>query len=286
MPKRFSLSGFLVGLSTTVVLAAVALSLLGYGAATAIETIFGIPTELTYDTPLDLLHLSNHAISGWMEIIDKLHETAHFKLVAYAAAGVGLALTMLFIGARTPSVREPVTRTSKKALSALSRIPGKKLIQSGCRWLRKQALSFIPFAVGGATPWLLAPVLKTVILIFALMPLIGYVGAKDNLKTWIVSAEYCSPISGRNERMTMLESQIDKRDQGNIPKITPCLSLWKNGSLVAEGRHIASTERAIILFDPVSGNVTLEPTEGISIRVSGYSASTLRTLIEMHTTDN
>lgn len=221
-----------------------------------------------------------------MEIIDKLHETAHFKLVAYAAAGVGLALTMLFIGARTPSVREPVTRTSKKALSALSRIPGKKLIQPGCRWLRKQALSFIPFAVGGATPWLLAPILKTVILIFALMPLIGYVGAKHNLKTWIVSAEYCSPISGRNERMTMLESQIDKRDQGNIPKITPCLSLWKNGSLVAEGRHIASTERAIILFDPVSGNVTLEPTEGISIRVSGYSASTLRTLIEMHTTDN
>ncbi|MDH2049635.1 hypothetical protein [Achromobacter marplatensis] len=286
MAEKSWVRGLVIGVPTLVVLGAVSLSMLGYGAASAIESGLGVPTELTYDTPLDLLHLSSHAISGWIEIVDKIHTTEDFKWLAITATGVGLAITLIFIGSHTPKVRKPVIKAGSNIALMLSKISGWRLVQRGCTWLLKEKISFIPFAAFAIAPWLVIFVIKTVLILFAILPYFGYLGAMKHIQTWIVSAEHCAPIGGRNERIILSNLPKASTDRENKIKVTPCLALWKNGSIVAEGRHIASTERTIILFNPVSGNVVIEPTEGSSLRLSGLSAMTLKELIETPNTDN
>lgn len=275
----------MIGVPTLVVLGAVSLSMLGYGAASAIESGLGVPTELTYDTPLDLLHLSSHAISGWIEIVDKIHTTEEFKWLAITTTGIGLAFTLVFIASRAPKVRNPVIKAGSSIALILSKIPGWRLVQRGWTWFRKEIIGFIPLAAFGIAPWLLIFIIKVVLILFAIIPYFGYVGTMNYIQTWIISAEHCAPIAGRNERMILSNLPRASADQKNKIKVTPCLALWKNGSIVAEGRHIASTEGTIILFDPASGNVLIEPTEGSSLRLGGLSAMTLKEFIETPNTD-
>ncbi|WP_125472348.1 hypothetical protein [Achromobacter aegrifaciens] len=286
MAEKGLIRGLVIGVPSLVVLGAASLSMLGYGAASAIESRFGVPTELTYDTPLDLLHLSSHAFSGWIEIADEIHTLENFKLLATVMAAIGLAITLVFIGSHTPKVREPVIKTGSSIALMLSKIPGWQFIQRGRRWLRKEIISFIPLAALSIAPWLLIFAMKTVLILFALLPYLGYVGAMKQLQTWIVSAEHCTPIGSRNERLILSDLPKASAQQENKSKATPCLALWRNGSMIAEGRHVASTGSTIILFDPVSGNVTIEPTEGSSLRLHGLSAMTLKELIETPNTDN
>lgn len=282
MAEKGAFHGLAIGVPSAVLAGAVALSLLGYGAANAIETRFGIPAELTYGSPLDLLHLSRHALTGWMEMADKLHETENFRWLVYAMAGVGLALTLIAIAARTPKVRHHAVKAGGRAWRALSNLPG----AGALRWLRRQALSFTPLAIGAAVPWLLIILMKMAITVFVILPYAGYKGALLHFDTWVVSAEFCSPIRGRNERLNPFNLNASPSRQEYKTKITPCLSLWQDGALVAEGRHVASTDSTVILFDPVSGNVEIEPTEGRSMRLSGPSAAVLNDQLQAPLTDD
>lgn len=282
MAEKGAIHGLAIGVPSAVLAGAVALSLLGYGAANAIETRFGIPAKLTYGSPLDLLHLSRHALTGWMEMVGKLHETENFRRLVDVMTGVGLALTLIAIAARSPRVRHQMVKAGGRAWRALSNLPGSGVVQ----WLRRQALSFTPLAIGAAVPWLLIILIKMAIAMFVVLPYVGYEGALRHFDTWVVSAELCSPIRGRNERLNPFNINASPPRQEYKAKTTPCLSLWQDGAPVAEGRHITSTDSTVILFDPVSGNVVIEPTEGRSIRVSGPSATVLADQLQAPLTDD
>lgn len=280
MAEKSFARGLVVSVPALAILGALSLSLLGYGAASAIEGLFGVPAELTYDSPLDLLHLSNHAILGLVDKVSNLHTSVGFKKVAAMAAGIGLATALFLIVLRRFNARKTSTNARSGIVLALSRIPDRQPVEKGLAWLRKERSSLALFALLGLLPWLFIPIAILLLLLFAALPLLGYWGATEHLQTWIVSAEHCSPVTGRNERLILARLPNVPAEQEKEHKITPCLALWKNGSMVAQGRHIASTSSTIILFDPVSGNVLIEPTDGSSIRLNGLSAITLKEAME------
>lgn len=286
MAEKGVIHGLAVSVSAAVLAGAVTLSLLGYGTALAIESRFGIPAELTYNSPLDLLHLSSHALFGWIEVVTKVHETENFRWSAYLAIGVGLVAALVTIAIREPKVRQQARKVGDATGRALARPPCAAALRSVLQWFRGQALSFFLLAVCAAMPWLIVVLMGAVIFAFAIVPVFGYEGATRQFDTWIISAEHCSPIRSRNDRLNPFSIHSAPSSQEVEAKTTPCLSIWKDGTLLAQGRHITSTDSTVILFDPVSGNVVIEPTEGRSIRVSGPSGTVLADQLRTPLTDD
>ncbi|MCG7324621.1 hypothetical protein [Achromobacter sp. ACRQX] len=268
-----------VAVPVLAVVGAATLSLLGYGVATAIETTFGIPRELTYNSPLGLLHLSSHAIAGWVEYLDLLFESKEFKRIVWTSTVVGTFVTAIFLFWRFFSTR-------KRPVSGNRRVPRRiafhrfvRIPVTFGRWLVKEKLFLLPFLACAVAPWLVIAILTAASLSFALLPLLGHGLAARSFHSWVVSADYCAPLSNREERLRQRHGDVETRPSAEI-KVTTCLSLWKDGEFVTQGRHIASTDKNIILFDPASGDVRFEPMEGISVRISGMSAAEMRILIE------
>lgn len=284
MAEKGVIHGMAVGVSAVVLAGPVALSLLGYGAALAIQSSFDIPAELTYNSPLDLLHLSSYALSGWIEMLELARETERFRWLVYVAIGIGLAVAFVTIGIRTPKVRQQACTAGTAAGRALTKLPCAAALRAALQWLRRQALSFSLLAMCAAIPWLLVVLVSAAVAIFVIIPSAGYEGAMRHFNTWVISAEHCSPILSRSERLNPVN--IHPFGQEFKAKTTPCLSIWKDGTLLAEGRHITSTDSTVILFDPVSGNVVIEPTEGRSIRVSGPSGTVLADQLRTPHTDD
>lgn len=97
--------------------------------------------------------------------------------------------------------------------------------------------------------------------------------ASAHLGTWVVAAEYCVPLSNRDARSSTHGNKPEKpEDSSLVINVTPCLFLWKNDAVVAKGRHIVSTNSHIVLFDPSSGEVRLEPIDGVSVRMDDIQA--------------
>lgn len=285
MTEKRALNGFTVGVPAALALGAVTLSLLGYGAANAIEEIFDIPADLTYDSSMDLLYLSRHAILGFFELITAPEKIENFLWLAVASIGTGLTLTLISIG--LPALlgalksRSLTGRAKSYILGTRSGLLPRRSVQ---QWFRKRAVNLIPLVMGIIAPLAGALALMLATIPFITIPIIGYTSASAHFNKWIVSAEYCSPIRSRSERLNFFN--IHAGPPSRKSKTTPCLSLWQDGALVAEGRHVASTDSTVILFDPVSGNVVIEPTEGRSIRVSGPSGTVLADQLRTPLTDD
>jgi hypothetical protein len=269
----------IVALPVFVLAGGVTLSLLGYGAAIAIETTFGIPRELTYNSPIGILNLSSHAIGGWIDFLDPFLESEKFKDLVLQMTGAGIVLSALLLGYRFCKVRgNGLGRRSRRARGISQSGPVKFLGRVG-RWLFQEKLYLLPFLACATAPWLIVAVLTVLSTTFAIFPLIGHELAARYFHSWIVSADYCVPLSNRDERLREKLPESESVNSSKV-KVTTCLSLWKDDIFVAEGRHVASTDKNIILFDPISGDVRIEPMEGISVRMSGLSATKLKKLIE------
>jgi len=269
-----------------VLVGAVILSLLGFGAAFAIESIFGVPREMTYDTPLDLLNLGGHVIAGGLESLDGWSKSKNFTQIALLACGAGAAITALWLLYRAVAVHGR-KQNDDRSYRPNRKIPGAIAVVRFGRWLFKEKWCLIPGLIISAIPWLCIYFMGFVLILFAGIPAIGYGIANDYLHRWIVDAEYCAPVSSREERLRIKASDVaSRRKPSEDARLTPCLSLWKDGVLIGEGRHVASTDKYIILFDPVTGGVNLEPANGVTIRLKGMSASELYQLIDRDDTED
>lgn len=267
----------IVALPVFVLAWAVTLSLLGYGAAIAIETTFGIPREFTYNSPIGLLNLSSHAIGGWIDFLDPFLESEKFKELILKMIAVGIVLSALLLGYRFCKVRGNGLRRNSRRSRGISQIAFVRFLGRIGRWLFQEKFYLLPFLACATAPWLIVAVLTVVSTTVAIFPLIGHELAARYFHSWIVSADYCVPLSNRDERLRPREPESVN---SNKVKVTTCLAIWTGDTLVAEGRHVASTDKNIILFDPISGDVRIEPMEGISVRMSGLSATKLKKLIE------
>jgi hypothetical protein len=251
-----------------VLIGTIFLSLLGYGAAGAIETMFGVPRELTYSSPLGLLHLSGHAIAGFMDMSVNFWAFDGFvHLVRYLTA-LGFSLTIVMFLARAALVRSVWQKNVIDKLPALKRSRGCQLISRFYQWVKRERCCLIPAVFFSAIPWVIVLILAVTALSFSIVPVIGYSAARAQFHKWIVNSEFCSPLASRAERIEPLK-KLDSKATAKEITITPCLSLWKDKALVVKGRHITSTDRHVILFNPESGKVYIEPIEGVSMEVSG-----------------
>lgn len=269
-----------VAIPVVVLVGAVTLSLLGYGVALAIESTFGIPRDMSYSSPLGLLHLASYAIGGWIDCLGPLVESEKFQRFALVMAGFGIILTIPFLVYRYRVEKRKKGLVRGYGLKRrFSQNIFARFFSGFGRWFARERLYLLPFFAFASGPWLVVGAFTLLSLIFAFLPLIGQGMAARYFYSWTISADYCTPISSRADWLDR-KNLDESGDVGERVKVTTCLSLWRGDSFVAEGRHVASTDKNIILFDPMSGSVHVESTDGISVRVSGMPAKELRKLIE------
>ncbi|CAB3882547.1 hypothetical protein [Achromobacter deleyi] len=286
MSFKVVLRALILGVPALVVAGAVFLSLLGYGVAGAIETTFGVPREMTYSSPLGLLHLSSHAVAGWLGVLESVYQSPGFKLLALISSGIGAAATVLFLIIRIRASRRSVYRGNKSSSWVFARIPVVKQLLGFGRWLFKEKLYLAPLVIGAAVPWVVITVMMAVVFLFAMVPLAGYSSAKAYFHTWIISADYCTPLSSRVERLSSAGRKKESDGRSEKVKIITCLDVWKSGKLIAGGRHVVSTDRHIILFNAVTGDVRVESLNDVSVHLNGLSATELRRVIENNNSIN
>lgn len=276
----------ILGVPVLVLSGAVILSLLGYGAAIAIETTFGVPRELTYTSPLGLLNLSSHAIAGWMEISDDFYKSENFKNLVLTFTGIGVALTAFFLLLRILGHRRERYGRGRRYWSFGRNSVINKIV--GCwRWVFKEKLCLAPLAIFAAAPWAICFGMLAVVFLFSIVPLAGYGAAKRYFHSWIVSADYCTPLSSRDERLgSARRKDSAAKSSSEKVKITVCLDIWKDRNLIAGGRHVVSTDKHIVLFNPATGDVRVESLDGVSVHVSGLSVTELIGVIDKNSIDD
>ncbi|SOE51970.1 hypothetical protein ODI_R3827 [Orrella dioscoreae] len=234
-------------------------SLLGYSAAMAIEDVFGIPRDHTYDSALSLLHLSSVPIAMLLEKKTTVDVLLQLPLVLAMLALVSFPV----FAAYALFVSFAKSKSSKNDRSSLPvRLPIWLEDETpGERWGVKKTFFFSLLII--ASPvllWLAGYALFiSVVLVFSS----AFNSAKAHYFNWVAAAQYCTPIETRAE-------MLRGREVGPH-RVVPCLGLWRNGELVAKGRYLASTSKYVLLFDPDSGAVIEESVEGLSMRKVGLS---------------
>ncbi|MGX9937232.1 hypothetical protein ACVFVO_17735 [Advenella kashmirensis] len=172
----------------------------------------------------------------------------------------------------------PVVRKCTKNAYSIWRFrmeayPGGRMLLSCGQWLSKEKICFSPLIIFSALPFILIWGMSAIAILFVIIPFVGDGAASAHLGTWVVAAEYCVPLSNRDARSSTHGNKPEKpEDSSLVINVTPCLFLWKNDAVVAKGRHIVSTNSHIVLFDPSSGEVRLEPIDGVSVRMDDIQA--------------
>lgn len=234
-------------------------SLLGYSAAMAIEDVFGIPRDHTYDSALSLLHLSSVPISMLLE--KKIAVELLFKLLL----GMTIFAFALFVVVSISAILVAFQKSgpSKNDRSSFPvRLPvWLEDVAPGASWGIRKTVFFSLLIV--AFPFVLWLVGYTLLVVFASAFSFAFNSSKAHYLEWVTAAQYCTPIETRADMLRGREA--------GPHRVVPCLGLWRNGELVAKGRYLASTSKYVLLFDPDSGEVIQEFLEGLSMRKIGFS---------------
>lgn len=242
------------GISSIILICTIALFLLGYSSALAIESVFGIPAKLTYSSTLELLHLSSLVFSGWLD-----EKNIHTFLESTKNLTIATLIAGILISAATFTTKK-IYKKTKENKKHQEKTEGKSFLIKITQCINKEKLIFLPIFIGATFPAAIALIIVAIIALFITIPAIGIPAAEQHLQSWLIEPDYCTPLINR-------ENRIQKNK--NQKKITPCVSIWKNGKYIAEGRYIASIGTHIAIFNPENGEVSIEPIDGASIKVSG-----------------
>lgn len=243
-----------IGISSIILICTITLFLLGYSSALAIESVFGIPAKLTYSSTLELLHLSSLVFSGWLETIYSNDFLESIKNIAIITLITGATISAaIFVIKKIYKKNKEKTKKSNFLIKTI-------------QWINKEKLNFMPILIGATFPAAIVIIMVAIIAVFITIPAIGLPAAEQHLQSWLIEPDYCTPLINRENR---IPKNQNKNQNKNQKKITPCVSIWKNGKYISEGRYIASTGTHIAIFNPENGEVLIEPIDGASIKVSG-----------------
>jgi len=258
-----------------IAISAVALSLLGYGVATAIENTFGIPHQQVYDSTLDLLALSSYAIMAAISSLSEVLENQTLEESTYKMFITGTTITATLFALRSKIIRKLWIKICELLRKALH--PSK--IYAIRNWLILNRLFLLPLSLGAIPPVIWA-VIASLFLMPAIIPFFGFNLANQHFQKWVVAPKYCMPIYSRQERLEYpneIDVEIAKIDAEITKNSVLCLELWNDREPTGiVGRHIASTSSHVMLFDPDSGTVWREPLGQLSIRRTGPTRKELR----------
>lgn len=265
---------WLAGTATAVALLAVFLSLLGYGGAAAIESRFGVPRGLLYDSPMSLLNLSSYAVMGAVALLDEPSEawmtmSGCLLLITMIATLIALTGYGYWLRDRSFAGRFKEKAAVSESLRFLERCRG---------WLGERKFCFLPLGLN-LVVWGIYIGACVLMLLIAITPLLGFVASKHHFQQWAVGAEQCAPVLNRAQRLEIAKADSVK-EQPKVEKtarIVACLALWRDTDQLAWGRLVTSTSSHIVLFNPDSGVVVAEPLGDISIRTYEPQPSTVET---------
>ena len=251
-----------IGISSIILICTITLFLLGYSSALAIESVFGIPAKLTYSSTLELLHLSSLVFSGWLD-----EKNIHTFLESTKNLTIATLIAGILISVVTFATKKTYKKT-KENKKHQEKTEGKSFLIKIIQCINKEKLIFTPIFIGATFPAAIALIMVAIIALFITIPAIGIPAAERHLQSWLIEPDYCTPLINRENRIQKNKNQ-NKNQNKDQKKITPCVSIWKNGKYIAEGRYIASIGTHIAIFNPENGEVLIEPIDGASIKVSG-----------------
>lgn len=248
-------------------LVTVMLTLLGYGYALAVESMFGVPESSFADSPLDYLRMSSHVLGHWITGIPEIFVSPAFYvrlyedyfLVGLVFSVVWLLVVLLWWFAR---LRQCV---HAKAFVVEQRVRSRAVCRAVWRRLspgKWPVLSLL--GIWGWLPagvWVLGGVLVAVAFLLAAVPLLGFATGKLSLHEWVIEPEICIEPQSRALRLKQAQrGQDQERDRSSkerkpVPGAT-CVQVRPEGTEEPrQGRLVVSTAHWAVLFDPESGSV-------------------------------
>lgn len=285
--KRFTWAPIVTVL---VPLASLALVLLGYGFALAVESQFGVSHSLFIESVLDYLHLSVHVIAIFPERLtwpDFIQQVLKFygELRPF---GLGMAVLVLALCLYSWLVRiaqkyawsERFIRRAKVAADAVQRrCP--LCHRWGCVFVhfwRSKAGRFatVSLALIASFPIMAVGVafvlLSIVVVMYSLLPLIGYAAGQAHLQRWVVAPEICTPVASRMQRMGVVTSHNTSPEDpqsGKKSDMASCVRVLRKDAPegAEQGRIVVATSQWLVLFDPHTGAVWRVPVKEARVDV-------------------
>lgn len=255
----------------------IALALLGYGVAIAVQSKFGLPHSMTFSSTLELFNLGCWAVaqvlisinegSAWLKAIREIWSSSWpitLAVVGLLWAGGTLLWTAVFV----------FRKLRKWILERLARVTGKKSVLEFLRDHRftGKIVAFAAISVGVilGTPFVMA--LGLIALIFlcavlALIPQVGHTVGKVHIDDWVIRPTICIGLKARDARM----DKTVRTPKPGAPVIygANCIAIVRGGEEVDRGRVVFATPNAVILYDPGTGDVRRVSTDGATVKVIG-----------------
>lgn len=262
---KSSVNWFAVG-AGVVSLGSVVMVLLGFGVSLAVETSFGLPHAAVFDSTFELMDLASIAVIELIPavadvlkdgvMLGKLYKESGPILGVFA--GIYLFLTLIGWFYEVPGRSNERKITSAKmqrlhwGMTAKRYICGNALI--GLAILLYPLLSLL-----GLIVFLLAAT------VLAIAPIVGMRAGNAYIAKWVVVPEKCrSPVS-----LEKMRNQLNSKpsDAANSPRFADCVSLRKDKELIASGRVVFSTSKAMVLVDE-AGKAKRVSTSGVVVEVT------------------
>ncbi|SDZ69499.1 hypothetical protein SAMN05518854_11283 [Variovorax sp. YR266] len=251
--------------------AAIVLALLGYGVALSVETKFGIPHAVVFNSTSDLLTLGSWAVMQMLGYLSKLSEWGFYAEIwemSWPATKIALivAVAILLVGALALAVPALLRRWTGLS-GAVKQARG---FASAHR--RVAVIVGVPLFILG-TPLVVMPLASLVVLVglvllacfLSIIPIAGLQAGSTHIDDWVVGPTVCTPLIGRDARLQ--SKPVSAQRGGTKIKATTCVSVKKSEGQEHRGRVVFATFNAVVLYDPATGAVRRVSTDGASIEV-------------------
>ncbi len=251
--------------------AVIVLSLLGYGVALSVETKFGIPHAVVFNSTTDLLTLGSWAVIQMLNYLSKLSEWGFYLAIwemSWPATKIALMFSMaiLVIGALALAVPALLRRWTGLNDSV------KQLREFASTHRKVSVIVAVPLFILG-TPLLAMPLALLVILVglvllacfLSIIPIAGIQAGSAHIDDWVVGPTICAPLMARDTRLQ--PRPASKQGENSKVKATTCVSVKKAEGPEHRGRVVFATFNAVVLYDPATGSVRRVATDGASIEV-------------------
>lgn len=226
------------------------LTLLGYGVSMAVESMFAIPHQSVYSSPLDLIGLSFYAIVPAVLGVGKIAWQPILALAWQPALIVATGL-LLFSCLLIYLKKRHERANNNPNLFSRYFSPPKKSDSTG-RLLGKATIGSV--FVGGlvfVTPFLMAGAFVGAIILISIVPMFGMQLGAEYFRKFVVTPIQCEPVKSRSNLMDKWAAPEKKST--STASTANCVALLKDGKRLANGRVIVSTPTSTVLFEPDSG---------------------------------
>jgi hypothetical protein len=239
------------------------MGMVGYGAALAVESLFGLPRTALFTSPFELIELSNvsflHLLSywqeeGWSNFFAALwHTQLTVLLPALLVILLGLAL-MLWLKKRKGDGRFKLFGTKGHQPPKAAPSEKKKLLVLG-------GMTSAGVLIG--IPAILYVSVALVVLsaqLLAFIPVLSMQASKTYLTRYVIAPQRCRSPETRAARMMAQKSSSEL--------IVECVRVVKDGKEIGHGRVVLSTPSAIVLWQSQSGEARRVPLDGAIVELA------------------